>query len=78
MGSARKDRSRDKMKGSMFNMSQDILFSGGEMCGRRTSDKTNGFNGTVERNVSQGDILDTSLNLKIYCVPLIVMYPDCG
>lgn len=48
------------------------------MCRRRASDKTNGFNGTVERNVSQGDILDTSLNLKIYCVPLIVMYPDCG
>lgn len=54
------------MKGGLFNMSQ-VLFplSGGgaeELTGRG-SDKKGGFYGTEERSVSQGDILDTSLNL---------------
>lgn len=51
------------MKDSKFNMSQDLCFFflwGGVEDGPVTKEN---FYGTEERNVSQGDILDTSLNL---------------
>lgn len=52
------------MKGDMFNMSQDlfvIFFLWGRFGGDWPVYKME-FYGTEERNVSQGDILDTSLN----------------
>lgn len=60
----------------MLDMSQDLFFSGGgveEFIGR-ASDK-GGFYGTEERSVSQGDILDTSLNPYTNCVPHGVLFP---
>lgn len=56
------------MKGGTLNMSQ-VLFlfqwGGVEVVTGRAGDKGGFFYGTEERRVSQGDILDTSLNLAL-------------
>lgn len=64
------------MKDSKFNMSQDFFFYGGDVEDGPVTKEN--FYGTEERSVSQGDILDTSLNLYIYCVPVTVICPVYG
>lgn len=66
------------MKSGMFNMSQDVLYFRGRCRGvdRTGQWQKEGFYGTEERSVSQGDILDTSLNVILTVFHFLC--PDYG